>query len=151
MENREIQLKEEESIEKVNKPKGNFESIYGYKLNSSSRLDLMRKSVAVFATLEALRLGEVKIRKKLIDVLTFYVLNGYSRKTKIMITETLKISNDNLTQINAELTKSGYLIRDKNNFRKKSLHPDLERLKKIFINDNPVSSKRAILIRFDTE
>lgn len=122
---------------------------YGYPLKFGSRLDLMRKAVAVFATLEALKHGEVKIRKKLIDVLTFYALNGYDLKTKKMITETLKISADNLTQINAELTKSGYLIRDRNNFRKKTLHPDLERLKNVFITDSPISCKRAIVIRFD--
>lgn len=123
--------------------------IYGYTLKFGSRLDLMRKAVAIFATLEALKHGEVKIRKKLIDVLTFYALNGYDLKTKKMIIETLEISADNLTQINAELTKSGYLIRDRNNFRKKTLHPDLERLKNIFITDSPISCKRAIIIKFD--
>ena len=123
--------------------------IYGYTLGFSTRLDLMKKAVTVFATLEAIKHGEVKIRKKLIDVLTFYALNGYELKTKRMITETLKISTDNLTQINAELTKSGYLIRDKNNFRKKTLHPDLERLKNIFIPESPLKCKRAIIIKFD--
>lgn len=123
--------------------------IYGYSLEFSNRLDLMKKAVSVFATLEALKAGEVKIRKKLIDVLSFYALNGYSRETKKMISETLEISTDNLTQINAELTKSGYLLRDRNNFRKKTLHPDLERLKNIFITDAQLSCKRAIIIKFD--
>lgn len=123
--------------------------MYGYALEFGSRLDLMKKAVTVFATLESLKAGEVKIRKKLIDVLTFYALNGYNRETKLMIIETLQISSDNLTQINAELTKSGYLIRDSNNFRKKTLHPDLERLKSVFITDSPLACKRAIIIRFD--
>ena len=127
----------------------NVKPIYGYSLDFSNRLDLMKKAVSVFATLEALKAGEVKIRKKLIDVLSFYALNGYSRETKKMISETLEISTDNLTQINAELTKSGYLLRDRNNFRKKTLHPDLERLKNIFITDAQLSCKRAIIIKFD--
>lgn len=127
----------------------NVKPIYGYSLEFSNRLDLMKKAVSVFATLEALKAGEVKIRKKLIDVLSFYALNGYSRETKKMISETLEISTDNLTQINAELTKSGYLLRDRNNFRKKTLHPDLERLKNIFITDAQLSCKRAIIIKFD--
>ena len=123
--------------------------MYGYPLEFGSRLDLMKKAVTIFATLESLKAGEVKIRKKLIDVLTFYALNGYDRETKKMITETMNISSDNLTQINAELTKSGYLLRDRNNFRKKTLHPDLERLKNIFITDAQLSCKRAIIIKFD--
>ena len=123
--------------------------IYGYTLEFGSRLDLMKKAVTIFATLEALKAGEVKIRKKLIDVLTFYALNGYNRDTKKMITETLQISSDNLTQINAELTKSGYLIRDRNNFRKKTLNPDLESLKTIFITSSTLACKRAIIIKFD--
>lgn len=134
---------EENKVEKGMNP------IYGYTLSFESRLDLMRKAVAVFATLESLKAGEIKIRKKLIDVLAFYALNGYDRATKLMITETLKISNDNLTQINAELTKSGYLIRDRNNLRKKYLHPDLERLKDIFITNGKLNCKRAIIIKFD--
>lgn len=129
--------------------KTDVKPIYGYSLEFSNRLDLMKKAVSVFATLEALKAGEVKIRKKLIDVLSFYALNGYSRETKKMISETLEISTDNLTQINAELTKSGYLLRDRNNFRKKTLHPDLERLKNIFITDAQLSCKRAIIIKFD--
>ena len=105
--------------------------------------------MAVFATLEALKAGEVKIRKKLVDVLTFYALNGYSLETKNMIIETMGISSDNLTQINSELTKSGYLIRDRNNYRNKSIHPDLERLKNTFMNDSPIACKRAIIIKFE--
>ena len=123
--------------------------IYGYTLEFKNRLDLMRKAVAVFATLEALKAGEVKIRKKLVDVLTFYALNGYSVETKNMIIETMGISSDNLTQINSELTKSGYLIRDRNNYRNKSIHPDLERLKNTFMNDSPKACKRAIIIKFE--
>ena len=123
--------------------------IYGYTLEFGSRLDLMKKAVTIFAALEALKAGEVKIREKLIDVLTFYSLNGYNRDTKKMIMETLQISSDNLTQINAELTKSGYLIRDSNNFRKKTLHPDLESLKNLFITNSPIACKRAIIIKFD--
>lgn len=123
--------------------------IYGYTIEFGSRLDLMKKAVTIFAAAESLRYGEVKIRRRLIDVLAFYTLNGYNRKTKDMILETLNIANDNLTQINSELTKSGYLVTDKNNLRKKSLHPDLERLKDIFISDSPLSCKRAFIIKFD--
>lgn len=136
-------------IEKNEKKQSTAPAIYGYTLDFKSRLDLMQKAVSIFATLEALKAGQVKIRKKLVEVLTFYALNGYSRETKTMITETLRIKDDNLTQINAELTKSGYLIRDRNNFRKKTLHPDLETLKNIFISDEPLKSKRAIIIKFD--
>lgn len=119
--------------------------IYGYKLEIEDRLDLMKKAVAIFATLERVRTGKVKIRRKLEDVLAFYALNGYNSETKRMIIETLGISADNLTQINAELTRNEYLIRDKNNFRKKYLHPDIIRLKEILAS--PVLyGKKAILI-----
>lgn len=145
MENKE----EKDRVEEVSAGAGAVTPMYGYPLKFGSRLDLMKKAVTIFATLESLKAGEVKIRKKLIDVLTFYALNGYDRETKKMITETMNISSDNLTQINAELTKSGYLIRDKNNFRKKTLHPDLERLKNTFITNSPLACQRAIIVRFD--
>ena len=124
-------------------------SIYGYQVKTESRLDLMKKSVAIFATLERVRTGQIMIRRKLEDVLAFYALNGYNLETKKMIMETLKISSDNLTQINAELSKKGYLIRDENNYRKKRLHPDILRLKGTLTSPIENMSK-AILIRFDS-
>lgn len=124
-------------------------SIYGYQVKTESRLDLMKKSVAIFATLERVRTGQIMIRRKLEDVLAFYALNGYNLETKKMIMETLKISSDNLTQINAELSKKGYLIRDENNYRKKRLHPDILRLKDTLTSPIENMSK-AILIRFDS-
>lgn len=123
--------------------------IYGYKLNFTNRVDLMKKAVTVFATLEALDAGRVKIRKKLIDVLTYYTLNGYNSETKKMIMESLSMTRDNLTQINSELTKCGYLIRDKMNYRKKTIHPDLERLKNVFMDESPTSCLRAMVVRFE--
>lgn len=123
-------------------------NIYGYPVKFESRLDLMKKAVAIFATLERIRTGEVKIRRKLEEVLSFYALNGYNLETKKMITETMSISADNLTQINSELTKNGYLIRDKNNFRKKYLHPDILRLKDT-LTTPIVDTKKAILISFE--
>ena len=121
--------------------------IYGYSVSSNSRLDLMKKSVAIFATLERVRTGQIMIRRKLEDVLSFYALNGYNLDTKKMIMETLKISSDNLTQINAELSKKGYLIRDENNYRKKRLHPDILRLKDTLTS--PIENmNKAMLIKF---
>jgi hypothetical protein len=123
-------------------------NIYGYGVRSENRLDLMRIAVAIFATLERVRTGKVKIRRKLEDVLAFYALNGYNPETKRMIIETLGISADNLTQINAELTRNGYLIRDKNNFRKKYLHPDILRLKDT-LTSPIIGARKAILVRFE--
>lgn len=122
--------------------------IFGYPVKFDSRLDLMKKAVAIFATLERVRTGEVKIRRKLEEVLSFYALNGYSPETKRMIIETMGISSDNLTQINAELTKNGYLIRDNNNFRKKYLHPDILRLKNT-LTSPIIDKKKAIVIGFN--
>lgn len=122
-------------------------SIFGFPIKTESRLDLMRKAIAIFATLERVRTGKVTIRKKLEDVLAFYALNGYNTEAKQMITQTLGISSDNLTQINAELTRNGYLIRDNNNFRKKYLHPDILLLKDKLASPI-VGNKKAILISF---
>lgn len=125
-----------------------IDSIYAYPVTTDSRLDLMKKAVAIFATLERVRTGKVKIRKKLEQVLAFYALKGYNTEAKQMITQTLGISSDNLTQINAELTRNGYLIRDKNNFRKKYLHPDILRLKDTLASP-VIDTKKAILIYFE--
>lgn len=122
-------------------------SIYGYTVETHSRLDLMKKAVAVFATLERIRNGRIMIRRKLEDVLSFYALNGYNNETKKMIMETLQISSDNLTQINAELSKKGYLIRDDNNYRKKRLHADILRLKDT-LTSPVVDISKAMLIKF---
>lgn len=123
--------------------------IFGYSLSFEDRLDLMGKALSIFALLEKLKFGETKLRERPKEVLAFYLLEGYNSDTKDIICETLEINSDNLTQINSELTKAGYLITDERNLRKKHLNPDLQRLRDLFISDHQLGCKRAFLIRFD--
>lgn len=119
--------------------------IYGYEVSFKDKLDLLRKVLNIHATLTNLNKEKNHLRPKLVDVLSFYILMGYSKETKEMILESMGITVKNLNQINSELTKKGYLVRDTMNFRIKHLSNELKMLKGYFLTGE---SKKAYLIPF---
>ena len=107
--------------------------IFGYKLTFSDDLDLMRKVINLYAKVINIELVGNFICTRHINALSFYVLKGYSKETKTLIKESLGINTTSLNQINAELTKKGFLTHDPYNFRQKHLSENLKGLRKYFM------------------
>lgn len=125
--------------------KGNNINVYGFSIGYKDNLDLLRKVLKIYATVTNIDKSENFLRPKLVDVLSFYILLGYSKKTKSIILESLGITVKNLNQINSELNKKKYLVRDIHNFRKQHLSQELNNLKNYFINEE---YSKIFLVKF---
>lgn len=112
------------------------QNVYGYGIVYKDQIDLLTKVLKIHSLVTNLKIEESYLRPKLAEVLSFYMLLGYSKETKNVIIESLKITLQNLNQINAELTKKKYLVRDNNNFRKKHLSKELNEFKEFFLSND---------------
>lgn len=106
--------------------------VYGFTIDYVDDLDLMQKAVTLYTTMINVKAGDKYLRPKLAIVLSFYLLHGFSDETKEIILDTLGIKRDNLNQINCELQKKGYLVRDEGNYRKKNLSEKLSGFQEFF-------------------
>lgn len=121
-------------------------NVYGFNVSYKDNLDLLRKVLILNATSTNINKGKNYLRPKLVDVLSFYILYDYSKETKDLIIESLKIKGTNLNQINSELTRKGYLIKDYFNYRRKTLSEELIALKKYFLEED---TSKIFLIKFN--
>ena len=80
-----------------------------------------------------------------ITVLRDYILNGYSKETKMGIRLTLGISAANLNTLNSNLQKKGFLEPHPRNQREKLLSKELLDLKEVFYK----RKKKYFLISFE--
>lgn len=100
----------------------------------NSDLDKINKIVTIFSIIKNGNLGYSHIRPRCVEVVSYYVLFGYNKETRSMITAT-GLSKENLHQINAELTKLGYLIKDSKNYHNKFISPELQKIRDYFLDD----------------
>jgi hypothetical protein len=122
--------------------------IHGSRVEYSDDLDLMKKVLNIYAKIINIDRDDNFLSPRLVNVLSFYMLRGYSKETKKLILESLDINVANLNQINAELTRKGCLERDKYNHSHKNLSPSLEELKNYLMEDAPA---KVFVVRFDKE
>ena len=109
--------------------------MYIQKFEYTDTLDKLTKVLQMYALMVNLKIGKIYLRPRLVEVLAFYILRGYSPETKEIIINTLNIEKANLNQINSELTKKGYLRIDQRSFRKKYLSPAMLQIKEYFMKD----------------
>lgn len=121
-------------------------NVYGKRLNFSDKLDLIKKVLQIYAIITDINVKNKFLRPKLIDVLSFYILWGYNIETKDLVLKSLKISEENLNQINYELTKKGFLVRDIYNLRVKNLSEETKKLSNYFLSNE---LNKIFLIKFD--
>lgn len=108
--------------------------LYGMKVSYTDELDLMQKVLNLYSKVINISSTENFLRPRHVSVLAFYLLKGYTNETKKLVLDSLEISVANLNQINAELTKKGFLIRGHSNYSEKFLSKGLESLKEYFMN-----------------
>ena len=107
-----------------------------FNLSYSDKLDICRKIMSIYALVINMQQRSKNnfLNQRAADVLAFYMTMGYSKETKNVIVEALDTNIKNLNQINAELTKKMFLIRDPYNAQKRSLSPELQKLKQFFLD-----------------
>lgn len=110
-------------------------NMYIQKFEYKDTLDKLTKVLQFYALMVNLKVGEIYLRPKLVEVLAFYILKGYNEKTKELILNSMGIKKSNLNQINSELTRKGYLRIDQRSYRKKYLSPAMEQIKQYFLEN----------------
>lgn len=120
--------------------------VFAYNLKFNNDWLLIRALLKIYSITLNIKKESVYLRPKLVDVLAYYILLGYSDETKEIILKSLKIKRTNLNQINAELTKKKFLKVDPYNLRKKYISKDLESLRDYFLDSE--KEKKLFLINF---
>lgn len=88
--------------------------VYYKEVSFSNSYELHRYFLGVYQTLIKTDNGKDYLRPRLIEVMSYYLLFGYSDDTKKMILEQVPdVNYNNLKQINSELQQKGLLDKDK--------------------------------------
>lgn len=120
---------------------------YLKKTKYDNSYELMKKFITLFSVTDNMTHGDSHLRPRLVEILTYYVLEGYSRETKHLILDSIPgLKMTNLTQMNSELKTKGYLIPDKYMSHERSLHPELIALREYVLNNKDKSP--VFVIRF---
>lgn len=86
--------------------------------------------------------GVGKLRGRKLEVLSYYVQDGFNKQTKIDIMESLKIKDTNLNNINHELRSLGLIVKNEYNHSTNDVSKELMQFKKFIIDDK----KKFVLI-----
>lgn len=113
-----------------------------YRLTSEKKGDMIQviDIVKIYSILKK----EKELIGRNLEVLAFYLVNGYNRDLKEKMAEELDIKINNVNQINSSLRKDGYLIQDKKNKTKNVVDPDLKKFKEFIID----KEKKNVIIEF---
>lgn len=128
----------------VEKPKA---QAYSNIVTYENSYELLKKLLALYSVSINLEKTKNYLRPKLIEILTYYVLKGYSTETKDFIMDSIpRMTRKNLNQINSELTKKGYLLRHKHQSHHREIPKSLQDLKNY--SDDTFSKKPIFVVIF---
>jgi len=116
-----------------------FFSTYTY----ANDLELLDVVINIFAAVVL----KNSLSNREIEILRYYLKNGYKPETKLTITLDLNISKKNLDQINHQLQKKRCLIPHSKNYRLKEVNKQLIDLKNCFLNGQDI--KKLYVIGFN--
>lgn len=117
---------------------------FSLNINYTDKIDLIKKAIKVYACVDNMNRNGSFLSERAINVLSFYIVYGYSKETKNKIKEVLGISTENLNQINSILTKNGFLIRSNFNFRVNKVCDDLNNLGRYLLHKKIVDKEMSI-------
>jgi len=110
--------------------------VYVFNLPYENKHELFLHFITLYGVCQNLAKGKNYLRPKLAEVLTYYVVMGYSDETKKYIVDNHeKMNYGNLNNINSQLTKKGYLVTDKYRAHFKHLSTELQTMKDYIEND----------------
>lgn len=93
-----------------------------------SKQDTCLTALKVYDLLESRKKEIPPSRKGILNVLAYYAIYGYNKPTKKLVRDSLGIKAKNLDQINSELTRKGYLVKDEYNYTNKHLSIEIEKI-----------------------
>lgn len=110
-------------------------NIFFDKIKPKNQIDFIEAILKVYAVLNFDEKSNLPKAER--TVLTYYIIHGLTEDTlKNILIDFPKYSNSEyLHQMNKKLRDKGYLIKDKNNFKKFTLNDDLHHIRKKFIDD----------------
>lgn len=124
-------------------------NVYSLNITSKNSYDTVKAFLAVYSALEGEANKSLKLRPKLLEILTYYILYGYNDDTKGIILSSIQNMNMyNLNQNNSELQRKGFLIKDKMLSKVKHLNPTLEKIRS-YLKSEDVD--KAMFIKFTND
>lgn len=120
--------------------------VYLLKVGYDDKLSLCLKAIQLYVDIQKIDNPDKSLGSRPMELLSYYLLEGYSNDTKLFIQKNLGLTNKNINTVNLVLTKKGYLYQDKDNFHTKVLSPDLNKLKKYIDNNKDLS--KFFLVKF---
>lgn len=127
---------ESESNPNVPKPiKEIFKDKYGTSFTASNEFERIYNIVQLYTYVYVQRgITKTTIRRKLIEILAFYVLEGkINRKTRKKAEEMFGIRTETVNSLNCSLRSFGFIVRNPMRSGDDSLNPDLEALRKYYL------------------
>lgn len=104
--------------------------LYSIDIKFKDSIDLLQKVLTLYSAGVHLNRNNENLRPRLIQILAFYVLKGYSSETKDLILDSIPgLKKSNLNQINSDLLKLGYLEKGKYKNDERTLSKPLMELK----------------------
>lgn len=123
------------------------QKLYGYHSNFTDKFELIKKVLTLNSVIKSINGRETRLRPALINILAFYCLYGYSEDTKKIILDTLDMNRKHLNQINSQLTKQGYLVKDTKRYNNRTLSPEMIELINYFFDEN--NKNKVLMVRFN--
>lgn len=106
-----------------------------------NEMDEILRCIKLYVILKDIK----KLTGRKLEVLSYYLKFGYSKKTKKDIIKGIKITDSNLNNINHELRKMGVINSVGYNQSTNEVNPELLKFKKFIIDNN----KKYVLIKID--
>lgn len=120
--------------------------VYNLKIKHSNSYELVNYFLSVYAALEGNK--NHKLRPKLVEILSYYVLYGYNDDTKKLIVNIIpNMTLLNLNQINSELQRKGYLLKGVYKDSSRELNSTLKTIKKYI----ELPNKKMMVVSFEDE
>lgn len=98
-------------------------TFYKLEIKRMSDLEDVIRFITIYVSLKGD--DEVRLSQRRIQTLAYYILYGYSKKTKDTIKKDLDIENSNLNNLNSQLRKMGYIVSEKYNTHNNSVNKEL--------------------------
>jgi len=105
---------------------------YWFSVKAMTRLEFAEMAIWLFIMRQKFSKGK-ELQQRFISMLAFYLVYGYTQETRLRFVKYSGYTDNSVRQMTSLLTKLGYIVRNKNNFKIYELSPRMKELSS-FIN-----------------